>query len=92
MLIKERATGKIGVAFCNSGSNTVFFVGAGTDFGNGGDNFDWMDSWSLKPKDRLSSKIASQSKGDALLVEKQESASALIFWTGKKYVWQQQGD
>jgi hypothetical protein len=30
--------------------------------------------------------------GDALLVEKTEAASALIYWNGKRYVWSQQGD
>ena len=28
----------------------------------------------------------------ALLVEKSEAASALIYWDGKRYVWSQQGD
>jgi hypothetical protein len=28
----------------------------------------------------------------ALLVEKSEAASALIYWNGKTYVWSQQGD
>jgi hypothetical protein len=31
-------------------------------------------------------------RGDALLVEKSEAASALIYWNGKRYVWSQQGD
>jgi hypothetical protein len=30
--------------------------------------------------------------GGALLVEKSEAASALIYWNGKRYVWSQQGD
>jgi hypothetical protein len=28
----------------------------------------------------------------AILAEKQESASGLIFWDGKQYRWYQQGD
>jgi hypothetical protein len=31
-------------------------------------------------------------RGDALLVEKTEAASALIYWNGKGYAWSQQGD
>jgi hypothetical protein len=31
-------------------------------------------------------------RGDALLVEKSEHASALIYWNGKRYVWSQRGD
>jgi len=30
--------------------------------------------------------------GDALLVSKSETASALIYWNGKRYTWLQQGD
>jgi hypothetical protein len=30
--------------------------------------------------------------GDALFVSKNETASALIYWNGKRYVWLQQGD
>ena len=92
ILVKERKTGKTGIALCNSGSNAVFVIGAGKDFGNGGDDFGWMDGWALKAKTKLHGKIAALSKGDALFVEKQESASALIYWNGSKYVWRQQGD
>src|SRR5882724_11586469 len=31
-------------------------------------------------------------RGDALWVAKSESASAFIFWDGRKYVWYQQSD
>jgi hypothetical protein len=31
-------------------------------------------------------------KGDALMVIKTESASALIYWNGRGYSWYQQGD
>jgi hypothetical protein len=30
--------------------------------------------------------------GEALLVGKNEAASALIYWNAKRYVWFQQGD
>jgi hypothetical protein len=30
--------------------------------------------------------------GGALLVEKMDSASAIVFWDGKEYQWYQQGD
>jgi hypothetical protein len=31
-------------------------------------------------------------RGDGLLVEKTESASAILWWDGARYRWYQQGD
>lgn len=96
ILVKQKSSGKIGIAVCHSSTKTVFFIGAGTSVGNGGDNFDWMDIWNVTPKARAARKVgraaAALMRGDALLVEKSESASALIYWNGKRYVWRQQGD
>jgi hypothetical protein len=58
-------------------------LGAGTPFGNGGDNFDWMDSWSISKKGKVNG--TPTLIGDALLVEKMDSASAIVFWDGKEY-------
>ena len=96
ILVKQKSTGKIGIAVCHSSTNFVFFIGAGATVGNGGDNFDWMDIWNVTPKATAARKVgkaaAALMRGDALLVEKSESASALIYWNGKRYVWRQQGD
>jgi hypothetical protein len=96
VLVKQKKSGKIGIAVCHSSNGKVLFIGAGTEVGNGGDNFDWMDSWSVTPKASAKKKVgrtgAGLLKGDALHVEKSESASALIFWNGRRYVWNQQGD
>jgi hypothetical protein len=96
ILVKQKSSGKIGIAVCHSSTNRVLFIGAGTEVGNGGDNFDWMDIWNVTPKATAARKVgkrtASLIKGDALNVEKSESASALIYWNGKQYVWRQQGD
>ena len=96
ILVKQKSSGKIGIAVCHSSTNKVLFIGAGTELGNGGDNFDWMDIWSVTPKAEAARKVgkatAALLKGDALHVEKSESASALIYWNGRRYVWRQQGD
>jgi hypothetical protein len=96
VLIKQKKSGKIGIAVCHSSTNKILLIGAGTGVGNGGDNFDWMDIWSVTPKATAARKLgkatAALLKGDVLHVEKSESASALIYWDGKKYVWRQQGD
>ncbi len=31
-------------------------------------------------------------RADQLIVEKREAASAVIYWDGSKYKWQQEGD
>lgn len=96
ILVKHKTSGKIGMAVCHSSTNKVFFIGAGTEVGNGGDNFDWMDHWNVTPKATAARKVGRATapllRGDALHVEKSESASALIYWNGRRYVWRQQGD
>jgi hypothetical protein len=93
VLVKERLTEKIGIAIINGATDKVTIVGAGTAIGNGGDDFEWMDSWEIYSKDRIANGTSvPKLRGDALLVSKSEAASALIYWNGKRYVWLQQGD
>ena len=96
VLVKQRAIGKLGIAIIHGVTNKVTILGAGTAVGNGGDDFDWMDSWQVFSKDRAARGAGETTvphlRGDALLVSKSEAASALIYWNGKRYVWHQQGD
>ena len=96
VLVKQRATGKIGIAIVHGGMGKATILGAGTAIGNGGDDFAWMDSWEVYPKNRAAHAVGETSvlrlRGDALLVGKTEAASALIYWNGEKYVWLQRGD
>jgi hypothetical protein len=95
VLVKQRSTGKLGIAVIRGGTDTVTILGAGVRVGNGGDHFDWMDSWEVYSKDRVARDGEAGSprvRGDALLVSKNEAASALIYWNGKRYVWLQRGD
>ena len=82
LLIQERTTGKVGIAILESGKNQFKILGAGKSFGNGGDDFSWMDVWSMRHS----------GKADQLYVGKSEAASAVIYWDGSKYKWQQEGD
>jgi hypothetical protein len=92
-LVKEHSTGKIGIAIIHGTTGKVTILGAGTAIGNGGDDFEWMDSWEIYAKDHATTGTSvPKLRGDALLVSKSESASALIYWNGKRYVWLQQGD
>jgi hypothetical protein len=96
VLMKERATGKFGIAIVHGMTEKVAILGAGIRLGNGGDDFEWMDSWQVYSKTRAAHAAGETSvprlRSDALLVEKSEAASALIYWNGKRYVWSQQGD
>ena len=96
VLVRERSTGKIGVAIVSGTTGKVTILGAGIGIGNGGDDFEWMDSWQVYSKTGADHAVSETSaphfRGDALLVEKSEAASALIYWNGKRYVWSQQGD
>jgi hypothetical protein len=96
VLVKERSTGKVGVAIVSGATGKVTILGAGTGIGNGGDDFEWMDSWQIYSKTHVAHAVRETSvprfRGEALLVEKREAASALIYWNGKRYVWSQQGD
>jgi hypothetical protein len=96
VLVKQRATGKVGIAIIDGATNKVTILGAGVSIGNGGDDFGWMDSWQVYSKERARHAAGelgvSLLRGDALLVSRSEAASALIYWNGKRYVWLQQGD
>src|SRR6058998_2543757 len=51
-LVKQRSTGKLGIAIIHGATNKVTILGAGTAIGNGGDDFEWMDSWHVYSKER----------------------------------------
>ena len=89
LLITHTGSKKEGIAFLLQGK-TPLVVGAGKDFGNGGDDFSWMDSWHVE--DRGTNKGQSVSlQSDGLVVAK-EGASALIYLRNGKPQWHQYGD
>ena len=88
--ITEKATGKRGVAIIHAADSSVHIIGAGTPFGNGGDDFRWLWVWGAEPRTARPD-IASVGR-ELLFVEKPESAGAMIWWNGAAYVWTQHGD
>ena len=97
-LVQSRSSKKTGIAIFHAGENQVFIVGAGNRIPGAGENdtFDWMDAWHTYRRGKVK-RGADQAKlpilrGDALYVEKTESASAIIYWDGSTYRWYQQGD
>ena len=82
LLIEEKATTKVGIAIIEGGKRKTKIVGAGKSFGNGVDDFSWMDVWSVRHTGKV----------DRIHVAKSEAASAVIYWDGSKYKWQQEGN
>jgi hypothetical protein len=96
VLVKQCSNGKSGIAIVHGGTSKVTILGAGTTVGNGGDDFEWMDTWQVYSKIRVAPggdvTNVPHLRGDALLVGKSEATSALIYWNGNRYIWFQHGD
>lgn len=91
VLIEKRQTGQQGIAVLHAGVRKAIVVGAGRSIGNGGPDFAWLDAWRIHARS-THGKNSPALRGDALVVEKRESASALLYWDGATYRWRQQGD
>ena len=82
--MRHRATQTRGVLIVHASGRAAQLFGAGVVFGKGGDDFSWMDTWQVIPR--------RSGKGEAPLVAKAESASAIIEFRSGRYRWQQAGD
>jgi hypothetical protein len=88
ILVKNKQSGKVGIAICHGGRNEVFFADTGTLSGIGGDDFSRVDYLAGYARARAQAEPI----GEALLIQKSESGGGLIFWDRKRYKWQQHGD
>ncbi|MGN6419527.1 MAG: hypothetical protein ACTHMC_18650 [Pseudobacter sp.] len=105
--VVETSTKKKGILVIHGKTTEHYLLGAGREFGNVGDDFDWMDKWSLYKKKTASETQFDKSSGDilgskevklerpAILIQHAEKGSAnaggLIYWNGKRYTWIHQG-
>lgn len=84
-----------GIMICRSVGVKPTVLGAGIEFNQMKDlNF---NAWQVHPKSRRVQAGIGEGKaptliGDAILIEWEESASALVYWDGGRFVWYQQGD
>ena len=96
VFVTQKQTGKAGIVILDGRSKTPAILGAGVNFGNGGDDFAWIDKWRIYRKKAVAQGASDDAPpvlvGDGILVIKTMSASALIYWDGKGYAWYQQGD
>ncbi|HET7031636.1 MAG TPA: hypothetical protein VFJ48_00830 [Casimicrobiaceae bacterium] len=93
ILVRDKASGKIGILMLHRAGKPAL-LGAGRPFANGGDDFAWIDQWSVDDggSNPRRSNRAPAGPADALWVAKEGAASALIRYRNHRYVWQQQGD
>ncbi len=96
LLVSDKASEKLGIIVFHYHSRDYFVLGAGEAVGNGGDNFYWMTDWAVKRWEPVEEGVAEGPPpvllGEAIFVEKAESASAIIYWDGTQYTWYHQGD
>ena len=94
VLVEHKANRKVGIVILHrNGKHTL--LGAGHSFANGGDDFEWMDLWWVQDRGAAQQShddSAVKWQGDGLLVAKEGSASALIYFKAGEFHWQQRGD
>ena len=94
LLVTHTGSKKEGIAFLLQGGKPLV-VGAGTDFGNGDDDFSWMDLCYVEDRGSKNGNYKGKSvslQSDGLVVAKESSASALIYLRKGKLQWRQYGD
>ena len=93
---EQTKTKKKGIIILHRATGRYFVLGAGNNFGNGGDNFDWMDIWKVYTDKKISPGVGEikpmDLKVNGIYIAKSESSGGVIFWTGNKYKWYQHGD
>jgi hypothetical protein len=94
VLVQHKDNHKIGLLILQrNGKQTL--LGAGRTFGNGGDDFDWLDQWWVEERattQRRHDDPPVKLQGDGLMLAKSESASALVYFKAGEFHWQQKGD
>ena len=99
ILVVSKKDQSKGIAIWLSSKKKIFVLGAGSPFKCGGavtTNLDFIDYWEVYGKKPVEEGVEAGPPpkliGEALLVEKRESASGLIYWNEIRFVWYQQGD
>ena len=97
--VRAKVTHFSGIAIWLSSLHKWVVLGAGSNFEVSGvptRNLDFLDTWQVYAKQPVEHGVESGPSphliGEAILAGKRESASGLIYWTGKRFVWYQQGD
>ena len=83
-----------GIVICRAASVKAVILGAGSAFNQMTDmDFTSWDIYDKRPVEQgAGERPPPKLLGDAIWIEWEESASALVYWTGRKFAWYQQGD
>jgi hypothetical protein len=103
VFIEDAKTRKQGILIIHSKTRKSYQLGAGIDFGNGGDDWTWMDVWKIYSQETADKTIFSSDqdiagketitlKNIGIEVAASESTSNVITWDGRKYIWIHTGD
>lgn len=98
ILVTEIATHKQGIAVWLSRGRHFVLLGAGKPIQYGSMpeddlNFDEWRILGTNPADQTSSLVLPRNfSGDAIFVQRAESASGLFYWSGGRFRWLQEGD
>ena len=86
VLVREKKTKKIGIAFCHYEMNEVVIVGAGNKYTNQSDDFNSKDVWGVNPKGFIDPKTKEKYETETVYFWRSETeGSGLLFWNGKSY-------
>jgi len=89
--VTERRTRKVGLALFHRGGKRPIVLAAGTPWEERGDDFRFVDQWSVIPRGERVNSGDDQGgedvelKADALVLRKSESASFAVYWNGTEY-------
>jgi len=101
--IKNKETGKRGTLIIHAESSQSFQIGAGDKFDSVGDDFNWLDVWSVYREKTAEKTLFNENmdidggetielKNIAIQVSESEQSSNLIMWDGSKYIWIHTGE
>jgi hypothetical protein len=108
ILIVEKKTRKKGILLFPGHSTLYYVFGAGTKFGDGSDDFSWINKWSVFSGKKAQETQFDKKSGDiirgkeiklkhsclllAAMEDGAEVSGGLIYWNGAKYIWIHQGE
>jgi hypothetical protein len=97
VLVTEKRSRKLGIVIMHRGAKRPIVIGAGRAWDDRGDDLRGIDMWTLLPKgevmdggDEEHRKV--KLRGDAIVLERSESAAFAVYWDGGKYLPYQLSD
>lgn len=103
ILVKEKIAHKKGILIIHGNTFEGVVLGAGKAFGNGGDDFKWMEIWKLNDQKEVGLTTFSDNgdilgsenisvKNISIEIAPNEGPSNLITFSHNKYIWLHTGD